>query len=272
MKSLARYLNRRTLRKVPEVLVYFWIIKLLTTALGESISDYLVHNFDPYAAVIAVFVTFVLAIGMQLVLRRYVATIYWFAVVMVAVFGTMGADVIHIVLGVPYLDSTIGFAVALAVILIVWYLSERTLSIHRIITLRREIFYWTTVMATFAMGTAVGDLTAYTFHLGFLSSGVLFLFAFALPGMAYWALRLNEIVAFWWAYILTRPVGAEFADWTGKPINEGGLGIGNGPVILVLTIVIIGCVGYLSVTRQESKDEPQRAPGHDFSVIQRSRP
>src|SRR5215472_2540154 len=123
MQSIAGYLNMRTLRKVPEVTVYFWIIKLLTTALGESTSDYLVHNFDPYVAVVAAFVVFALAMLMQLILRRYVATIYWFAVVMVAVFGTMAADVIHIVLKVPYLDSTIFFGVALAVIFVAWYLS-----------------------------------------------------------------------------------------------------------------------------------------------------
>jgi uncharacterized membrane-anchored protein len=272
MKSIAGYLNMRTLRKVPEVTIYFWIIKLLTTALGESTSDYLVHTFDPHIAVVAAFAVFALAMLMQLVLRRYVATIYWFAVVMVAVFGTMAADVLHIVLGVPYIASTVGFAIALAIIFVLWYLSEHTLSIHSIITPRREWFYWATVLATFAMGTAIGDLTAFTFHLGFLSSGVLFLILFAIPGLAYWLLHLNEIAAFWWAYILTRPVGAEFADWTGKPVSGGGLGIGNGPVILVLAILIVGFVGYLTVTRKDVKGEPQRESDRDVYAVQRSRP
>ncbi|SRR5579884_1160434 len=271
MRSIASYLNMRTLRKVPEVTVYFWIIKLLTTALGESISDYLVHNFDPYEAVIGGFVIFVLAMLMQLIVRRYVATIYWFAVVMVAVFGTMAADVIHIVLHVPYQDSTAGFAAALVIIFVAWYLSERTLSIHSINTPRREWFYWATVLATFAMGTAIGDLTAYSFNLGFLSSGVLFLILFTIPGLAHWLLRLNGIVAFWWAYILTRPVGAEFADWTGKAVKDGGLGIGNGPVILVLGILIVGFVGYLSVTRKDIQSEPQRDLDRDLYAVQRSR-
>jgi uncharacterized membrane-anchored protein len=272
MRSITGYLNMRTLRKVPEVTVYFWIIKLLTTALGESTSDYLVHNFSPYVAVIAGFAVFAIAMVMQLVLRRYVATIYWFAVVMVAVFGTMAADVIHIVLHVPYIASTVGFAVALVIIFVAWYLSERTLSIHSITSRRRELFYWATVIATFAMGTAVGDLTAYTFNLGFLSSGVLFFVLFAIPGLAYWLLRLNEIAAFWWAYILTRPVGAEFADWTGKPVNGGGLGIGNGPVILVLAVLIAGFVGYLTISRKDTRSEAQPDPDRDVYAVQRSRP
>lgn len=244
----------RALRKVPEITLYFWIVKVLTTAMGESTSDYLVYHINPYVAVAFGCIGLVAALILQLVVRRYVAWIYWLAVVMVAIFGTMAADVLHVVLGIPYLVSTSFFAVALAIIFVAWYASEKTLSIHSIYTGRRELFYWATVMATFALGTAVGDLTAATLGLGYLASGVLFAVLFALPALAYRLFGLNAIVAFWWAYIVTRPLGASFADWFGKPFL-GGLGLGDTKVALVLTIAIIGFVGYLTVTRKDIKGE-----------------
>src|SRR5947209_3469884 len=151
---------KRALRKVPEVTIFFWIIKLLTTAMGESTSDYLIFHINPYLAVMLGGVGLVIALVLQLVVRRYVAWIYWLAVIMVAIFGTMAADIIHVVLGISYLVSTVFFVVVLAIIFGVWYASEKTLSIHSIDTPRRELFYWTTVMTTFALGTAAGDLTA----------------------------------------------------------------------------------------------------------------
>lgn len=253
-RSQPIHLARRAMRKVPEVTIYFWIIKLLSTAMGESTSDYLVYHINPYIAVAVGCIGLIASLVLQLVVRRYVAWIYWLAVVMVAVFGTMAADVLHVVLGVPYLVSTVCFAIALAVIFVVWDGSEKTLSIHSINTPRRELFYWATVIATFALGTAAGDLTAATFGLGYFSSGVLFAVLFAVPALAYWLFGLNEIVAFWFAYIMTRPLGASFADWFGKPIL-GGLGLGDAQVALVLTILIIGFVGYLTVTRKDMKDE-----------------
>jgi uncharacterized membrane-anchored protein len=247
-------LAMRAMRKVPEVTIYFWIIKLLSTAMGESTSDYLVYHINPYIAVVLGSVGLVVSLVLQLAVRRYVAWIYWLAVVMVAIFGTMAADVLHVVLGIPYLVSTVFFTVALAVIFVVWYASEKTLSIHSITTPRRELFYWATVMATFALGTAVGDLTAATLGLGYFTSGVLFAVLFAVPALAYRLFGLNAIVAFWFAYIMTRPFGASFADWFGKPIL-GGLGLGDTQVALVLTILIIGFVGYLTVTRKDIKGE-----------------
>jgi uncharacterized membrane-anchored protein len=245
----------RILRKVPEVTVYFWIIKLLTTAMGESTSDYLVHRFNPYLAVALGGIGLVVALVLQFAVRRYVAWIYWLAAAMVAVFGTMAADVLHIGLGVPYLVSAVFFSLALALIFAIWYVSEKTLSIHSISTPRRELFYWATVITTFALGTATGDLTAYTLHLGFFTSGVVFVALIALPALAYWFLRLNAIVAFWFAYIVTRPIGASFADWLGKPRAAGGLGVGAGQVSVALALLVIGFVGYLSITRKDVKDE-----------------
>src|SRR5205823_11208944 len=153
-------LTMRVMRKVPEVTIYFWIIKLLSTAMGESTSDYLVYHVNPYIAVALGSLGLIASLVLQLLVRRYVAWIYWLAVVMVAIFGTMAADVVHIVLGIPYLVSTICFSIALIVSFYVWYKIEKTLSIHSIYTPRRELFYWITVITTFALGTAAGDMTA----------------------------------------------------------------------------------------------------------------
>jgi len=255
---LITLLTTRTLRKVPEITIFFWIIKILTTALGESTSDYLVHHIDPVLAVVFGLIGFAIAMALQFMVRRYIPWIYWFAVTMVALFGTMAADVIHIVLKVPYAISTGFFAVVLAIIFIIWYQVEHTLSIHSIHTPRREIFYWIAVIATFALGTAAGDWTAITLKLGFLTSGVLFAILFAIPAIAYWKFRLNGIIAFWFAYIMTRPFGASFADLLGKAKDAGGLGYGNGLVGEVLLILIVGFVSFLAVTRKDSQGDPSK--------------
>ncbi len=250
------HLALRAMRKVPEITAIFWIIKLLSTAMGESTTDYLVYQINPYVAVALGCIGLAIALILQLLVRRYIAWVYWLAVVMVAVFGTMVADVTHVVLGIPYLVSTVFFASALAIIFVTWYVSEKTLSIHTIYRGRRELFYWATVIATFALGTAAGDMTASTLGLGYFPSFVLFAVLFALPALAYWLFGLNEIGAFWFAYIVTRPLGASFADWLGKPYL-GGLGLGDEKVALVLTVLIIGLVGYLTVTRKDMKGEQQ---------------
>jgi len=242
--------------KVPaRIAALFWAIKLLTTALGESTSDYLVHNVNPYLAVVGGFVAFVVAMAIQFRTDRYVPWAYWLAVTMVAVFGTMAADVLHVEFGVPYVASSILFAVALVVVFWSWRRTERTLSIHSITTTRRELFYWAAVLATFAMGTALGDLAAYTLKLGFLSAGIVFAALFVLPGIAYFTFRLHPMVAFWAAYVMTRPLGASFADWTGKSRHAGGLGIGDGTIAAVLALLIVAGVAYLTAT---GSDRPAR--------------
>jgi uncharacterized membrane-anchored protein len=240
--------------KVPEVTVYFWITKVLTTGMGETTSDYLVHRLDPVIAVGIGGIGLVASLVLQFAVRRYVPWIYWLAIVMVSVFGTMAADVLHVGLGIPYLVSTTAFLVTLAVIFAAWYATEKTLSIHSIYTRRREAFYWATVLTTFALGTAAGDMAASTMGFGYLGSGVLFAVVIAVPAVAYWRFGLNAILAFWFAYIVTRPVGASFADWMGVPHSRSGLDWGTGPVSLVLTIVIVGFVGYLTVSRKDVKD------------------
>jgi uncharacterized membrane-anchored protein len=164
----------------------------------------------------------------------------------------MAADVAHIVLLVPYVVSTIAFAIALACVLVVWFRVEKTLSIHSITTRRREIFYWATVLVTFALGTAAGDMTATTLHLGYLSSGILFAIVIAIPAVGFKCLRLNSVVAFWFAYIVTRPLGASFADWMGVSHARGGLDWGTGPVSAVLAVLIVVLVGVLSLRQRRS--------------------
>lgn len=246
------------LRKVPRITFHFWAVKILSTAMGEAASDYLVHTINPYAAVGLGALGLMVGLGWQFFLRRYVAVAYWLAVVMVAVFGTMVADAVHIELGIPYVVTTEMCAVALALVFAVWYLFERTLSIHSINTRRREFFYWCAVLATFAMGTAAGDMSAYTLHLGWFASGVMFTFIFALPLVARRLFRLQEVVAFWFAYIITRPLGASYADWLGVPKALGGLNFGRGTVAIALTLVIIVWVAYLAVTRLDVEGAGQR--------------
>ena len=243
--------QRHPLTKVPEVTAYFWITKVLTTGMGEATSDYLVHRFNPEIAVVAGFTAFVAAMVLQFSVRRYNSWVYWLAVVMVAVFGTMAADVLHVGLGIPYAVSTAFYSVVLAVIFVLWYRSEGTLSIHSIYTRRRELFYWATVLATFALGTAAGDLTAKVVGLGYLGSGVMFAVVIAIPYVGNRWFGLNPIVAFWFAYIVTRPLGASFADWLAWPPSAGGLGLGHGTVSLVSTVIIIGFVGYMAATGKD---------------------
>jgi uncharacterized membrane-anchored protein len=228
--------------KVPEVTVYFWVIKVLTTGMGETASDLLARTIGPIPAVGLGGLALVAALAVQLTARRYVAWIYWTAIVMVSVFGTMAADVLHVGLGVPYTISTPFFMVALAAVFALWYASERTLSIHSVRTRRREIFYWATVLVTFALGTAAGDLTA-TIGLGYLGSAVLYAVAIAVPA------------------VITRPLGASVADWMALGHSSGGLALGLGPVTLSWTIAIIGFVGYLAVSRGDVQNTPEPTSG-----------
>ena len=222
----------------------------MSTALGESLSDYLVFAINPMVAVLLGFAGFVVALAIQLRRGRYRPWAYWLAVVMVGVFGTMAADVVHVVLRVPYLVSSAGYAAVLAAVLaavfLTWWLVEGTLSMHEVTTRRRELFYWTAVAATFATGTAVGDLTAITLHLGYAGSIVLFAAAICVPAAGYRWFRWNPTAAFWIAYVLTRPLGASVADWTGKPTAVGGLGWGEGVMSLAFALVIAVLVSRLS--------------------------
>ena len=251
--------SRPGLVRVPEITAVFWIIKALTTALGESTSDWSVHAMAPVVAVILGFVGFLIALALQLRQRRHVPWAYWLAVAGVGVFGTMAADVLHVGFGVPYPVSSLVYAALLAAVFVAWRATEQTLSIHAVDSTRRELFYWAAVVGTFAMGTAVGDLTAITLRLGYLSSIWLFAGLILLPALGYWRLGLHPVFAFWTAYVLTRPLGASVADWLGKPPSAGGLGWGGGPVSVALAAAIIGFVAYVTVTRAGDPTE-RRGP------------
>ncbi|GHF29097.1 COG4705 family protein [Streptomyces morookaense] len=240
------------LSKVPEVTALFWVVKVLTTGMGETASDYLGRTLGPIPAGCLGLAGFGALLALQFRSARYRAWVYWPTVVMVSVFGTMAADVVHVVAGIPYTVSTVAFCLALAAVLGGWYASEKTLAVHSIRTRRRETFYWATVLATFALGTAIGDLTAGTLHLGYLASGILFAVAIAVPALSGRFAWMNPVAAFWAAYILTRPLGASFADWMGVPSARGGLGWGTGPVTLSLLVPILCLIGYLAVSRRDT--------------------
>ena len=245
--------------KVPEVTAIFWITKVLTTAMGETTSDFLVHQIDPPVAVAIGFVVFAASLVLQFAVKRYLPWVYWFAVVMVSVFGTMVADVIHVQFGVPYAVSTTCFLVALAAIFALWYATQKTLSIHSINTRAREMFYWAAVLVTFALGTAAGDLTATTFHLGYLASGILFAVIITIPALGFRFWGWNAVFSFWFAYIITRPLGASFSDWLGLPPERGGVGFGTGLVSAVLTVAIIVCVAIMARDHNRASRVPALA-------------
>jgi uncharacterized membrane-anchored protein len=245
--------------KVPAATPAFWILKIVTTGMGETASDWLARAIDPVVAVLGSGVALGALMLTQLLARAYRPWLYWGAVAMVSVFGTMAADVTHVVLGVPYVVSTLGFGLCVAALLITWYRCEGTLAIHSITTTRRELFYWATVCATFALGTAAGDLTASTLGLGYLASGMLFAIAIAVPALAHRHLGLDAVVSFWIAYVLTRPLGASFADWIAVPPGRGGLDLGTGPITLILLVALAAGVAALSIPSHDGGEPATNA-------------
>lgn len=247
--------------KVPQITLLFWAIKITSTAMGEALADFLDGGSGlvlPAIGALAALAAFIVALRLQFRTTHYVTRTYWFAVAMVATFGTMAADSLHQFLGISYAITTPFFGIVLALVFWRWWANEGTLSIHTINTRRRERFYWATVLATFALGTAAGDWTATDLNLGFFSSFLLFAGLILVPAIAY-RLGANPIAMFWFAYIITRPLGASFADWMDYPRRSGGLQLGTGPVFAVLAIVMIALVAVLA--RQERAEGESRALG-----------
>jgi uncharacterized membrane-anchored protein len=247
---LGRFLPAPVASKVPEIIGLFWVVKILTTAGGEVTSDYLKKygNFGGGGAEVALFVV---ALALQFATRRYRAFAYWLLAYAIATSGTGISDFLHLDAHIPYIGTTLLWAVVLAVVFWTWKRSEGTLSIHSITTQRREAFYWATVFATFALGTAVGDFTATSLHMGYLPSGIFFLVLFLLPALAWLRFGLNGVVAFWMSYILTRPLGASFSDYISKPSNITGINFGNGPTALLFAVATIFAVSYLAIARPD---------------------
>jgi uncharacterized membrane-anchored protein len=253
---------RQMLNKVPEVTLYFWIIKILCTTVGETAADYLNVNLNFGLTKTTYVVSAILAIVLvfQFRLRLYVPPVYWLAVVLISVVGTLITDNMVDNFGIALTTSTIGFAIALALTFAAWYASEKTLSIHTIVTRRREAFYWLTVLFTFALGTAAGDLLAEKVNLGYWKSAVVFGAAIGLVFLAHRVLRLNAILAFWLAYILTRPFGASLGDYLSQPGADGGLGLGTTITSVMFLLAIAGVVAFLSITKKDRIEGPVAQP------------
>jgi uncharacterized membrane-anchored protein len=250
--ALDRIVREPVAAKVPEIIALFWVIKILTTAGGEATSDYFktLGNIRGGGAEVALFL---IGLALQFATRRYRAFSYWFLAYAIAIFGTGVSDFLHLDVGIPYAGTTILWAVVLIAVFWVWHRSEGTLSIHSITTRRREVFYWATVFATFALGTALGDFTATALGLGYLASGILFGVIILIPALAR-RLGLNGVAAFWFAYVVTRPLGASFADYISKPRNISGIGFGDGQTALVFTAAVVVLVLYLTIFRPDIQD------------------
>lgn len=250
---LGRVLPAPRAAKVPEVIFLFWVVKILTTAGGEATSDYLKALGNVQGGGVEV-VLFVAGLALQFGTRRYRAFAYWFLAFAIAIFGTGVSDFLHLDVGIPYAGTTLLWAVVLAAVLVLWHRSEGTLSIHSITTQRREACYWATVFATFALGTALGDFTATSLHLGYLASGILFGVVILVPALAWWKLGLNGVAAFWMSYVVTRPLGASFADYISKPHSLSGIDFGDAQTAIVFAVAVLVLVAYLAVARPDIQD------------------
>ena len=260
-------LGRTMLNKVPEVTLFFWIIKIMCTTVGETAADYLNVNLG-FGLTNTTYSTGALLAVLLLVqfrLRRYVPAIYWAVVVVISVFGTLITDNMTDAYNVPLTTSTALFSVILAAVFAGWYAVERTLSIHSIVTTRRESFYWLAILFTFALGTAAGDLSAEQFSLGYGPSILIFGGLIAAVAVAHYAFKLNAVLAFWLAYILTRPLGASIGDWMSQNNPKyGGLGLGTTGTSYIFLGCILALVSYLSITKRDRTEV--RAGGRRFEV------
>jgi uncharacterized membrane-anchored protein len=243
------------LSKVPEVTVYFWVIKVLATTVGETAADYLndTLGFGLGKTSVVMSVLLVLSLVAQFAVRRYVAPVYWLAVVLISIVGTLVTDNLTDGLGVPLAATAAVFAAALAATFATWYAAERTLSIHSIVTRRREAFYWLAILFTFALGTAAGDLLAERLALGYALSVAIFAAAIAAAALAHFRLGLNAVTAFWIAYILTRPLGASIGDYLSQDRADGGLGLGTTTTSGLFLGTILVVVVYLARTRRDEQ-------------------
>jgi uncharacterized membrane-anchored protein len=252
MKNLSGVATPIAYNRVPAVTVDFWFIKLMAVTMGETAADYLAVNLGLGLTATSLLMTAVLigAMMLQFAQKRYVPWSYWLAVVLVSIVGTLVTDNLVDNFGVSLVTTTIGFSLALIATFALWYWSEKTLSIHSIFTTKREAFYWLAILFTFALGTAAGDLVAEHFALGYLASGILFAMIIGSLTFGYFFLKLDAILGFWLAYILTRPLGASFGDLLSQPGEYGGMGLGTIITSAMFLTAIIGIVAYMSATHR----------------------
>ena len=261
--STAAAFGRKMLNKVPEVTIFFWVIKIMCTTVGETAADY-VNDTLGFGLTKTTYVAgalLVVLLFVQFRLRKYVPAAYWSVVVVISVFGTLITDNMTDRYNVPLTTSTIAFAIVLAVVFAAWYAVERTLSIHTIYTRRREAFYWLAILFTFALGTAAGDLMAEQLDLGYGVSIAIFGGLIALVGLAHYVFGMNSVLSFWLAYILTRPLGASIGDEMSQNSHKyGGLGLGTTGTSYIFLGCILALVGYLSLTRRDATERRQPLP------------
>jgi uncharacterized membrane-anchored protein len=246
------------LNRVPKVTVDFWLIKLMAVTMGETAADYLAVNLGLGLTATSLIMSgiLIIALVMQFAQKRYVPWAYWLAVVLISIVGTLVTDNLVDNFGVRLVTTTVFFSIALAATFAIWYAFERTLSIHSIFTTRREAFYWLAILFTFSLGTAAGDLVAEHFELGYLTTGLLFGAIIAAIALAYYGLKINAILAFWLAYIFTRPLGASFGDLLSKPAEYGGLGFGTIVTSVLFLVAIVSIVFYMTLTHEGEEAVP----------------
>ena len=263
---IGRFLPAPVAAKVPEVILVFWVVKILTTAGGEATSDYLKSygNFGGGGIEVLVIVAGLL---FQFGTRRYRAFAYWSLAYAIAITGTGVSDFLHLDVHIPYAGTSLLWGVILGAIFWLWQRAEGTLSIHSITTQRREAYYWATVFATFALGTALGDFTAISLNLGYLDSGILFTIVILIPALARWQFGLNGIAAFWMSYVVTRPLGASFADYISKPKNTSGINFGDGPTAIVFAVAVFVLVCYLALARPDIQEPLDAATAQTRSTL-----
>ncbi|MEI6579531.1 MAG: hypothetical protein WCN92_08745 [Eubacteriales bacterium] len=244
---------RQLLNKVPEITAFFWIIKILATTVGETAADFLNTNLN-LGLTLTTFIMGGLLIAtlfFQFKSKKYVPGIYWLAVVLISIVGTLITDNLVDNLGVPLKTTTIIFSIALAITFVVWYVSERTLSIHSIVTTKREVFYWSALLFTFALGTAAGDLVAEGLNIGYWKSAVMFVAMIGVVAIAFYVFKLHSVFAFWIVYILTRPLGASIGDFMSQARVNGGLALGTVGTSAIFLLTILAVVIFLSITKKD---------------------
>lgn len=243
--------------KVPQVTIIFWLIKIMATTIGETGADYLILNLNFGLAVTSYLMGALLIVGLaiQIKTKKYITWVYWSVVVLISIVGTLITDNLTDNFGVKLETTTILFSLSLIATFITWYISQKTLSIHTIFTVKREIFYWTAILFTFALGTAAGDLASESWGLGYAVSGLIFAGMIITVTISYYIFKMNAVLSFWLAYILTRPLGASLGDFLTQPKTNGGLALGTTNVSIIFFIIIIGLVTYLTFKQKQDETE-----------------
>ncbi|BFJ01275.1 MAG: membrane protein [Priestia megaterium] len=246
-------LKKQMVNKVPEVTIFFWIIKIMATTVGETAADFLNENLH-LGLTNTTYIMGILLVGilfLQFKASRYIPSLYWTTVLLISVVGTLVTDNLTDHFGVPLEISNIVFSLLLAITFFIWYVNEKTLSIHSIFTRKREVFYWLAILFTFALGTAAGDFIAESLHMGYWKSALMFAIAIGIVTVAYYRFKLHAVLSFWIAYILTRPLGASVGDYLSQPHHAGGLGLGTMGTSAIFLLVILTLVIYLTKSKKD---------------------